>query len=150
MIFENQTFLCIQCFCVALNFGRIFHHCCRYSFLISGVSFIYLFIYYFLLHNRWYQIKISMRWEDEEFELPGTPARVVQYEGMYVCIDSRVEVAFVCMVHVGLNCALFGYLLGTREHLCFLSWLIIFIHLLLLARLQPTNHALSIYACHCI
>lgn len=38
---------------------------------------------------RWYQIKISMRWEDSEYTSVGTPARVVQYEGIFanVLID---------------------------------------------------------------
>lgn len=36
----------------------------------------------FLWHMcRWYQIKITMRWEDGEYESVGTPSRVVQYEG---------------------------------------------------------------------
>lgn len=30
---------------------------------------------------RWYQIKITIRWEDSEYTSLGTPARVVQYEG---------------------------------------------------------------------
>ncbi|KAF8377185.1 hypothetical protein HHK36_030558 [Tetracentron sinense] len=30
--------------------------------------------------HRWYQIKITMRWEDSSYTSPGTPARVVQYE----------------------------------------------------------------------
>lgn len=33
---------------------------------------------------RWYQIKITMRWEDSENTSIGTPARVVQYVGMQV------------------------------------------------------------------
>ena len=31
---------------------------------------------------RWYQIKITMRWEDGEMMSVATPARVVQYEGI--------------------------------------------------------------------
>jgi hypothetical protein len=30
---------------------------------------------------RWYRIKITVRWEDNENTYPGTPSRVVQYEG---------------------------------------------------------------------
>ncbi|KAF8411625.1 hypothetical protein HHK36_004183 [Tetracentron sinense] len=30
--------------------------------------------------HRWYQIKVTMRWEDSSYTSPGTPARVVQYE----------------------------------------------------------------------
>ncbi|RRT49810.1 hypothetical protein B296_00019082 [Ensete ventricosum] len=30
---------------------------------------------------RWYQIKISARWEDGSLESCGTPSRVIQYEG---------------------------------------------------------------------
>lgn len=33
------------------------------------------------MYDRWYQIKISMRWEDSRIERVGIPARVVQYEG---------------------------------------------------------------------
>ena len=33
---------------------------------------------------RWYQLKITMRWEDSEYTSVGTPARVVQYEGTSV------------------------------------------------------------------
>ncbi|RRT43540.1 hypothetical protein B296_00021163 [Ensete ventricosum] len=31
--------------------------------------------------HRWYQIKISARWEDSSLHSCGTPSRVVQYEG---------------------------------------------------------------------
>ncbi|KAK6945285.1 protein of unknown function DUF676, lipase-like [Dillenia turbinata] len=33
-----------------------------------------------LFQQGWYQIKITMRWEDGHFHSPATPARVVQYE----------------------------------------------------------------------
>ncbi|XP_042480075.1 protein FAM135B-like isoform X2 [Macadamia integrifolia] len=33
-----------------------------------------------LFQQGWYQIKITMRWEDGRYTSPGTPARVVQYE----------------------------------------------------------------------
>ncbi|KAG8388639.1 hypothetical protein BUALT_Bualt02G0146300 [Buddleja alternifolia] len=33
-----------------------------------------------LFQQGWYQIKITMRWEDDEYGSLGTPARVVQYE----------------------------------------------------------------------
>ncbi|KAL5559878.1 hypothetical protein UlMin_036089 [Ulmus minor] len=33
-----------------------------------------------LFQQGWYQLKITMRWEDDEFTSVGTPARVVQYE----------------------------------------------------------------------
>lgn len=33
-----------------------------------------------LFQQGWYQIKITMKWEDGEHGSPGTPARVVQYE----------------------------------------------------------------------
>lgn len=39
----------------------------------------------FILFYRWYQIKITMRWEDSEYTSVGTPARVVQYEGTDFC-----------------------------------------------------------------
>lgn len=32
--------------------------------------------------SRWYQIKITLRWEDDDYTSLGTPARVVQYEGV--------------------------------------------------------------------
>ena len=40
---------------------------------------------YFVLY-RWYQIKITMRWEDNENMSFGIPARVVQYEGNFIKI----------------------------------------------------------------
>ncbi|MCH82095.1 protein FAM135B-like, partial [Trifolium medium] len=33
-----------------------------------------------LLHQGWYQIKVTMRWEDNDNMSFGIPARVVQYE----------------------------------------------------------------------
>ncbi|MQL85192.1 hypothetical protein Taro_017713, partial [Colocasia esculenta] len=33
-----------------------------------------------LFQQGWYQIRVSMRWEDNSRQSPGTPARVVQYE----------------------------------------------------------------------
>ncbi|KAK4770497.1 hypothetical protein SAY87_031029 [Trapa incisa] len=33
-----------------------------------------------LFQQGWYQLKITMRWEDGQYSSPGTPARVVQYE----------------------------------------------------------------------
>ena len=43
---------------------------------------------------RWYQIKLTMRWEDGEYTSVGTPARVVQYEGTsaIVLIDQFMNV----------------------------------------------------------
>ncbi|KAI9080055.1 hypothetical protein K1719_037988 [Acacia pycnantha] len=29
---------------------------------------------------RWYKIKVTLRWEDDDDSYPGIPARVVQYE----------------------------------------------------------------------
>ncbi|XP_031260704.1 uncharacterized protein LOC116118890 isoform X2 [Pistacia vera] len=47
--------------------------------------------------HRWYQIKISMRWEDSESM--GTPARVVQYEGIsWLSRISGLEVAMTMWV----------------------------------------------------
>ncbi|KAG1369804.1 putative protein FAM135B [Cocos nucifera] len=40
-----------------------------------------------LFQQGWYQIKISARWEDNNRESPGTPARVVQYEAPDVALD---------------------------------------------------------------
>ncbi|XP_010241697.1 PREDICTED: protein FAM135B-like isoform X2 [Nelumbo nucifera] len=40
-----------------------------------------------LFQQGWYQIKISMRWEDGSYTSPGTPARVVQYEASEVGPD---------------------------------------------------------------
>uniref|UniRef100_A0A2N9HKI7 Uncharacterized protein n=1 Tax=Fagus sylvatica TaxID=28930 RepID=A0A2N9HKI7_FAGSY len=34
-----------------------------------------------LFKQGWYRIKITVRWEDNENTYPGTPSRVVQYEG---------------------------------------------------------------------
>lgn len=39
---------------------------------------------------RWYQIKITLRWEDSEYSSSavGTPARVVQYEGYLLLVEN--------------------------------------------------------------
>lgn len=41
----------------------------------------FLTVMYLVLYCRWYQIKITVRWEDSENISYGIPARVVQYEG---------------------------------------------------------------------
>ncbi|XP_020527412.1 protein FAM135B isoform X2 [Amborella trichopoda] len=52
--------------------------------MLETVQEIAVYIHRFhnldLFQQGWYQIKLSMRWEDGGRELPGTPARVVQYE----------------------------------------------------------------------
>lgn len=36
---------------------------------------------FFIFLHRWYRIKITVRWEDNENSAFGIPARIVQYEG---------------------------------------------------------------------
>ncbi|XP_020245658.1 protein FAM135B-like isoform X2 [Asparagus officinalis] len=52
--------------------------------MLETVHEIAIYIHRFhnldLFQQGWYQIKISMRWEDSSRETRGTPARVVQYE----------------------------------------------------------------------
>ncbi|XP_077248667.1 uncharacterized protein LOC143888200 [Tasmannia lanceolata] len=52
--------------------------------MLETVQEIAVYIHRFhnldLFQQGWYQIKISMRWEDSSYKSPGTPARVVQYE----------------------------------------------------------------------
>ncbi|XP_062101123.1 uncharacterized protein LOC133807022 [Humulus lupulus] len=40
-----------------------------------------------LFQQGWYQLKITMRWENSEYNSVGTPARVVQYEAPYLGAD---------------------------------------------------------------
>ena len=69
---------------------------CLLIHYLFWTSFIYLFVSLLKLRLwdelhlclsafylfRWYQIKITMRWEDSDYTSLGTPARVVQYEGV--------------------------------------------------------------------
>nr|GMC48306.1 protein FAM135B-like isoform X1 [Ipomoea batatas] len=52
--------------------------------MLDAVYEIAIYIHRFhnldLFQQGWYQIKITMRWEDGEYESVGTPSRVVQYE----------------------------------------------------------------------
>ncbi|CAL8997658.1 unnamed protein product [Prunus brigantina] len=52
--------------------------------MLDSVQEIAIYIHRFhnldLFQQGWYQIKITMRWEDSEYTSVGTPARVVQYE----------------------------------------------------------------------
>ncbi|XP_059453326.1 uncharacterized protein LOC132183879 [Corylus avellana] len=52
--------------------------------MLDTVQEIAIYIHRFhnldLFQQGWYQIKISIRWEDSEYTSLGTPARVVQYE----------------------------------------------------------------------
>ncbi|XP_022155887.1 uncharacterized protein LOC111022895 isoform X2 [Momordica charantia] len=52
--------------------------------MLDTVQEVAIYIHRFhnldLFQQGWYQIKISMRWEDSEYTSVGTPARVVQYE----------------------------------------------------------------------
>lgn len=54
------------------------------SLMSEAVQEIAVYIHRFhnldLFQQGWYQIKVSMRWEDSEEAAPGIPARVVQYE----------------------------------------------------------------------
>ncbi|KAG9444289.1 hypothetical protein H6P81_015629 [Aristolochia fimbriata] len=54
------------------------------SAMLDVVQEIAIYIHRFhnldLFQQGWYQIKISMRWEDSSCGPPGTPARVVQYD----------------------------------------------------------------------
>ncbi|CDP14916.1 unnamed protein product [Coffea canephora] len=52
--------------------------------MLEAVHEIAIYIHRFhnldLFQQGWYQIKITMRWEDDEYSSLGTPSRVVQYE----------------------------------------------------------------------
>uniref|UniRef100_A0A7N0TVR9 DUF676 domain-containing protein n=1 Tax=Kalanchoe fedtschenkoi TaxID=63787 RepID=A0A7N0TVR9_KALFE len=56
----------------------------RVGAMLETVQEIAVYIHKFhnvdLLQQGWYQIRITMRWEDSEDATPGMPARVVQYE----------------------------------------------------------------------
>ena len=56
------------------------------SYLLSSIS-----------SYRWYQIKLTMRWEDSEYTSVGTPARVVQYEGIFANFLSDWFISFLLM-----------------------------------------------------
>ncbi|XP_043719208.1 protein FAM135A-like isoform X2 [Telopea speciosissima] len=45
-----------------------------------------------LFQQGWYQIKITMRWEDGRNTSPGTPARVVQYEALDLGSDDIIGI----------------------------------------------------------
>ncbi|OVA03332.1 protein of unknown function DUF676 [Macleaya cordata] len=45
-----------------------------------------------LFQQGWYQIRITMRWEDSNYNTPGTPARVAQYEAPDLGSDDIVGV----------------------------------------------------------
>lgn len=52
---------------------------------------------WFVVH-RWYQIKISMRWEDTNCTLsPGSPSRVMQYEGTVWLAHYHLSVIVCCL-----------------------------------------------------
>lgn len=61
---KGKAYVLVNCFLFLLYFCRV----------------LCIFVY-FLLEFRWYQIKITMRWEDADHTSVGSPARVVQYEG---------------------------------------------------------------------
>ncbi|XP_047967998.1 protein FAM135B-like isoform X1 [Salvia hispanica] len=52
--------------------------------MVEAVHEIAIYIHRFhnldLFQQGWYQIKVTMRWEDEDYGPVGTPARVIQYE----------------------------------------------------------------------
>ncbi|KAG6403973.1 hypothetical protein SASPL_136207 [Salvia splendens] len=52
--------------------------------MVEAVHEIAIYIHRFhnldLFQQGWYQIKVTMRWEDEDYGSVGTPARVIQYE----------------------------------------------------------------------
>ncbi|CAN6720378.1 unnamed protein product [Malus baccata var. baccata] len=52
--------------------------------MLDAVQEVAIYIHRFhnldLFQQGWYQIKITMRWQDSEYTSVGTPARVVQYE----------------------------------------------------------------------
>ncbi|KAL8167837.1 hypothetical protein V2J09_009336, partial [Rumex salicifolius] len=55
------------------------------SAMLNTVQEISIYIHRFhnldLFQQGWYQIKVTMRWEDNDYASVGTPSRVVQYEG---------------------------------------------------------------------
>ncbi|KAG6401700.1 hypothetical protein SASPL_138564 [Salvia splendens] len=52
--------------------------------MVEAIHEIAIYIHRFhnldLFQQGWYQIKVTMRWEDEDYGSVGTPARVIQYE----------------------------------------------------------------------
>ncbi|XP_038704395.1 protein FAM135B-like isoform X3 [Tripterygium wilfordii] len=44
-----------------------------------------------LFQQGWYQLKITVRWEDSEYASLGTPARVVQYEGQDIRLSMMIS-----------------------------------------------------------
>lgn len=55
-----------------------------YPAMLDAVQEVAIYLHRFhnldLFQQGWYQIKVTMRWEDDGHASPGTPARVVQYE----------------------------------------------------------------------
>ncbi|GKV19978.1 hypothetical protein SLEP1_g30164 [Rubroshorea leprosula] len=56
--------------------------------MLDAMQEIAIYIHRFhnldLFQQGWYQVKITMRWEDDENASSAAPARVVQYEGNVV------------------------------------------------------------------
>ncbi|KAA8521420.1 hypothetical protein F0562_012088 [Nyssa sinensis] len=56
----------------------------RCNIMLEAVHEISIYIHRFhnlgLFQQGWYQIKITVRWEDGDYMFLGTPSRVVQYE----------------------------------------------------------------------
>lgn len=59
----------------------MFQSALSYSF--GNLTIVLLFPYNFCQICRWYQIKITMRWENGDDGVLGTPSRVIQYEGKF-------------------------------------------------------------------
>lgn len=66
------------------------------SLMSEAVQEIAVYIHRFhnldLFQQGWYQIKVSMRWEDSDEAAPGIPARVVQYEAPGPGMDDTAAV----------------------------------------------------------
>ncbi|KAK9096813.1 hypothetical protein Sjap_022310 [Stephania japonica] len=64
--------------------------------MLEAVQEIAIYIHRFhnldLFQQGWYQIKITMNWEDDGYTSPGTPARVVQYEAPELGPDENLVV----------------------------------------------------------
>ncbi|XP_019053795.1 PREDICTED: uncharacterized protein LOC104599909 isoform X2 [Nelumbo nucifera] len=64
--------------------------------MLEAVQEIAIYVHRFhnldLFQQGWYQIKITMRWEDDTYTSPGIPARVVQYEAPDGGLDNALGV----------------------------------------------------------
>ncbi|PWA34665.1 hypothetical protein CTI12_AA616920 [Artemisia annua] len=72
----------------------------RKKLMLEGVHEVAIYIHRFhnldLFQQGWYQVKITMRWEDSEYaSAVGTPSRVVQYDGKFFLVNCLRDYIYI-------------------------------------------------------